>query len=218
MDTVVTTGRVIYDKSCDYLRYYFSYENNDNLDEIKEEKIIDIDEINKLLNLEEKNEDNESMRIFPEVSFFDEWSTFFTEPTHIIDNIYLGSAFNATSSETLRTKDIKIIINVTREISNWNENDENMKYINCPIYDNNSDSIKHKLDELYNTIVEYQKETEGNILIHCLMGRSRSASVMIYYMMKKYDKSLAEAIEFVKYMRPVVNPTYKLIDDLMSIE
>jgi hypothetical protein len=215
MDTVVATGKVFYDKSYDYLRYCFtsSEENNENSEDSEES--IDIDNINKLLKIEK--DEPESIRIYPEVSFFDEWSTFFTEPSHIIDNIYLGSAHNAASYETLKVKDIRIIINVTKELTDWYDDDAELTYIKFPIYDNNSDSIKKHLDDIYDTIIDKQKETEGNILIHCFMGRSRSACVVIYYMMRKYNHTFAEALDYVKTLRPVVNPTYRFAKDLMTI-
>jgi protein-tyrosine phosphatase len=49
------------------------------------------------------------------------------------------------------------------------------------------------------------------------MGASRSASVVIYYMMKKYKISYKKALEIVKTLRPVVNLTEKFHNTLNSI-
>ena len=36
-----------------------------------------------------------------------------------------------------------------------------------------------------------------NVLIHCMMGRSRSATVILYYLIKIHDMSLESAIEYL---------------------
>ena len=45
--------------------------------------------------------------------------SFFEPPTHIIDNIYLGNAYNAAYYYGLKKNNIKMIINVTKEISKY---------------------------------------------------------------------------------------------------
>ena len=48
-------------------------------------------------------------RVFPYVGLYGEYYTFWNDPTYIIDNIYLGSAFNAASYQTLKKYNIKYI-------------------------------------------------------------------------------------------------------------
>lgn len=45
-----------------------------------------------------------------------------------------------------------------------------------------------------------------NVLVHCLGGISRSATIVIAYVMIKKRKSFEEALKFVKKQRPKVNP------------
>ena len=56
-----------------------------------------------------------------------------------------------------------------------------------------------------------------NILIHCFMGASRSASVVIYYLMKKYNYGLNEAVMFCKNKRELVNPTILFYNELSEL-
>ena len=44
-----------------------------------------------------------------------------------------------------------------------------------------------------------------NILVHCFMGSSRSATVIIAYLIKYLNYSLIDAMQFVKTKRVVVN-------------
>lgn len=50
------------------------------------------------------------------------------------------------------------------------------------------------------------------MLVHCAAGRSRSASVVISYLMKLNKWSLNKSIEYVQKMREIVepNPGFKL--------
>lgn len=109
-------------------------------------------------------------------------------------------------------------MNITKEISNFFPDD--FTYVRYDIYDNNKHSIQQYLEEAYNTIKYHQQNTEGNILVHCHMGASRSASVVIYYLMKTQFHengdafSFEDALEFVKNKRPIINPTFRFTKDL----
>jgi len=143
--------------------------------------------------------------------FLNQYSFFFSDPTHIIDNIYLGSAYNAASFYTLKDLNIKKIINVTQEISQYYS--EDFEYKTYKLYDNNFDDISDFLDDAYN----YINNTTDNILVHCYMGSSRSATIIVYYLMKKYNMSLDESINFVRTKRNIVNLTTKFKNELDNI-
>lgn len=50
------------------------------------------------------------------------------------------------------------------------------------------------------------RELGGKVLVHCKMGISRSASVVIAYAMKAYHLTLAEASQLVKTKRSCIKP------------
>jgi protein-tyrosine phosphatase len=135
---------------------------------------------------------------------------FFSNPTHIIDNIYLGSAFNAASYQTLKNLNIKHIINVTQEITPYFKQYNDFDYKIYKLYDNNDDNINIYLDDSYN----YIENCSNNILIHCYMGSSRSATIVIHYLMKKYNMTLEQSIIFVKEKRNIINLTEKFKEEL----
>lgn len=45
-----------------------------------------------------------------------------------------------------------------------------------------------------------------NVLVHCMAGVSRSVSLVIYYIMKKYHVNYQEAYDLVKTRRHIANP------------
>jgi atypical dual specificity phosphatase len=136
-----------------------------------------------------KNSDGENVdvvRLFPRPSVWSQLVVFFKSPTHIIDNIYLGSAFNAASYYKLKKLNIGLVINMTREISMYYPND--FIYKQYDLYDNNRESIKEYLEKALADIYDYQKQNpEKNILIHCFMGASRSATLVAYYLMREFN-------------------------------
>lgn len=198
--------RVLYDKLTDYFA-----PDPEPGDSDSEDLLINYGD---LINTESYQDESETSRLYKPSGPYLEYSTFFRYPTHIIDNIYLGSAFNAASYETLRDLNIKIIINATAEISEYYP--QEFTYIRYKLYDNNKNSVKKYLEDAYNNIKYHQENTKGNILIHCFMGASRSASLVIYYLIKTKSYSFDEALNFVKNKRAIVNPTFRLTKDLAS--
>lgn len=151
-------------------------------------------------------------RIYEQLSTMEQLSWFFTEPTLIINNIYIGSAHNAANKNLLDRLNIKYIINVTAEITNYFQND--IEYANYIIYDDNKQSISKYLEESYKKIKEFQEKNNGYILIHCFMGASRSATILAYYLIKEKGMDVKEAYDFIKNKRNLVNPTNKFYKEL----
>ena len=210
-------ARVMYDKTSDYVSYYTGLNNNSDSDSSTEDTIQDYDGI---IKIELYEKENLSKRIYPANSLYNEYTTFVNKPTHIIDNIYLGSAFNAASYDILKELNIKVIMNATSEISNYYPDD--FQYLRYKLYDNNKHSIRKYLEQSYNDILFHQQNTPGNILVHCYMGASRSASIVLFYIMKKktHDDgrnfSFDDALQFIRNKRIIVNPTFRLTKDLAS--
>ena len=105
------------------------------------------------------------------------------------------------------------------EIPNYFENDvtKNITYMKIPISDIEGSSIKDYLEKSYQFIIDSRDIGTGNILVHCYMGSSRSAAVILYYIMKMYNKSLGDALEFIKEKRDIVNINTCFIEELKII-
>ena len=218
VNNLTASGRVAYDKTVDYLLYYLDLYDSQHEDEELDMDIDDrLDDYQNFLSVENFNKED-TKRILPEVSYTDAVVTFFSDPTHVIDNIYLGSAFNAASYDILKKYNIKVVLNITKEISNYFPKD--FIYEKCNIYDNNKHSIQKFLEYIYGRIRYHQDNTDGNILVHCYMGASRSASVVIYYLMNSAKMedgapyTFEDALNFLKDKRIIVNPSFRFTKDL----
>lgn len=146
------------------------------------------------------------------VSLFNHLNYLCTDPTFIIDNIYLGSSYNSNNIYTIQKFGIEKIINVTQEIPSLFPE---IEYLRIPIRDTRDSFIENYLENSYQFIT---KNNKHQILIHCYMGASRSATVVIYYLMKHHKMSLEQALEYLQKKRPIININVNFVKELKDIE
>ncbi len=79
------------------------------------------------------------------------------------------------------------------------------QFFNSMINKMDSYSDRPMIDIGYD-FIDRSIQGNGNILIHCMAGISRSASLTIYYLMKKYSVSYDEAYNYVKNKRKIIDP------------
>ena len=124
--------------------------------------------------------------------------------TEIIPRIYLGNAYNARDYYTLKEKNVKLIINCTKEFPNNFQND--FEYMNVPIFDENNVNISDYFDTISNKINDvYTSDPSASILIHCFMGASRSVAILISYLIMYHNMTVDIALEYIEKRRYFVN-------------
>lgn len=134
------------------------------------------------------------------------------EPTHIIDNIFLGSAFNAANQESFQKYGIERVLNVTKEIPCVFPDD--YEYHRIGVRDTRDSFLHHHFEESLEFLT---KEPSKKVLVHCYMGSSRSASVVIYYLMKIHKMSYQEALDFTHSKREAVNLNQNFANELQTM-
>jgi atypical dual specificity phosphatase len=83
--------------------------------------------------------------------------------------------------------------------------------------DTNETKIFHHLDLIADLIDSVRSRNE-KILIHCVAGVSRSATLCLAYLMKYEGKSLREAYDFLASVRPMVRPNLGFWKALIDYE
>ena len=111
---------------------------------------------------------------------------------------------DSSNYEFLKNNNIKTVINLTTF-----KNDklyDNITYYNIEMLDSPDQPIFYVIT-CVNEIIEKNKYN-GNILVHCYVGKSRSASCVIAYLMylTKFKYNVDEILIYVKKIRPIVNP------------
>jgi protein-tyrosine phosphatase len=120
---------------------------------------------------------------------------------HIIDNIFLGDFRTADNINLLREYNITHVINCAFNLPN--KFPDQITYKRLELRDEPDQPIIERLEEAYQFIKENK---DKNIFVHCVFGKSRSASVIIFYIMKEKKLSFNEAKDFVKNIRKIVDP------------
>ena len=130
------------------------------------------------------------------------------EMNFICDNIYIGDKYAAREEENLTKNNITTVVNCAQGLdSNYKE----IKYIELMLHDNSRQDLFPKLEVAYKFI---KKNSKNNILIHCKEGRSRSASLVVFYLMKERNWDYDTCIKFIKEKRSIVRPNSGFVKQL----
>ena len=134
----------------------------------------------------------------------------YKEPTHIIDNIYIGNINSTVDGKKLKENQFKYIITVGNNISKFVKK-TNIDYIEFLV----DDSLEQDMTSVFkNSLNIVNNMNGGNILIHCYSGISRSASTIIYILIKKYNMTFKDAFDFLKNKHPSAHPNSNFINQL----
>jgi len=100
---------------------------------------------------------------------------------------------------------------VTREIDNFFPG--TFEYFNVRVYDDEKTNLLKYWDDTFRYITRAKAEG-SKVLVHCKMGVSRSASVVIAYAMKAYQWEFQQALEHVKKRRSCIKPNKNFLNQL----
>ncbi|OBA25159.1 phosphatases II [Hanseniaspora valbyensis NRRL Y-1626] len=159
-------------------------------------------------------------------------------PSQILEYLYLGSLKHANNLNLLKDLKINCVISVGEKLSWLNEHGFNVEKIesnNVDIYksenmtvyhidnllDNGHDPLFHSLNDILKFIDEHRKSnSDSKILVHCMVGVSRSATVVIAEVMKELKLSLVRAYLYVRVRRLniIIQPNLLFMYELLKYE
>lgn len=134
----------------------------------------------------------------------------------ITENIFLGGYDAAFSKEFIQTYKIGGILNCTDNIKS--RCDRSVKLKQIPLTDGESDTLSFSSIFSAITFIESILVSQDKILIHCLAGRSRSASILCGYLMWKNKWSMTKSLAFIKNRRPEADPDENYLKQLKLFE
>uniref|UniRef100_A0A7M5WXY9 protein-tyrosine-phosphatase n=2 Tax=Clytia hemisphaerica TaxID=252671 RepID=A0A7M5WXY9_9CNID len=109
-------------------------------------------------------------------------------PTKILPFLYLGCEEDALSEDILKTCHVKYVLNASHSAVD-SPYCTTGRYLRIPIKDNSSENIVAWFQTAFD-FIDKVKESDDHILIHCVGGVSRSATIAIAYVMKHFSLSL----------------------------
>uniref|UniRef100_A0A8D0LCR1 Dual specificity phosphatase 16 n=1 Tax=Sphenodon punctatus TaxID=8508 RepID=A0A8D0LCR1_SPHPU len=137
-------------------------------------------------------------------------------PTRILPHLYLGCQRDVLNKELMQQNDISYVLNASNTCPKPDFIPES-HFLRVPVNDSFCEKILPWLDKSVD-FIEKAKASNGRVLVHCLAGISRSATIAIAYIMKRMDMSLDEAYRFVKEKRPTISPNFNFLGQLLDFE
>jgi protein-tyrosine phosphatase len=135
-----------------------------------------------------------------------------TPLSQITENLYLGNLYDAQNISNLLKIGIQKVLSLIAD----------PQLLCYP------KEIEHKFIKIIDfpreNIIQYFGECllfiEDNkkILVHCVAGASRSATIVIAYLMWKNQLDYKESAKFVEQIRPCINPNYGFVRQLQIFE
>jgi protein-tyrosine phosphatase len=133
--------------------------------------------------------------------------------TEIIKNkLYLGDMFDANDADTIKNRNISCIICVAERLKIMNTN-PSVKVYNYELSDDYNCNISLYFDEIGEKI-----KKENIVLVNCVAGVSRSATIVIAYIMKYYNLDLKTVFLLVRKRRNRICPNKKFMECLLDYE
>lgn len=116
----------------------------------------------------------------------------------IIDNLYIGSYANA-SDPTIINTNITHIVNASH-LNNCFP--DSFNYLRIDIDDDEEEDISRYFSKtsrfIHNAILK-----KGTVFVHCVAGKSRSATLVIAYLCQKKKMKLCDAINLLESKRVI---------------
>jgi Predicted protein-tyrosine phosphatase len=130
--------------------------------------------------------------------------------------IFIGDSYDALDVQNLKRTHITGIINCAAELPN-SRNNYKSSYLKIDLFDVPYQDILSSLSYVYEFIEE--NLLTGNVLVHCVMGISRSVSLVIGYLMLKFPRlSYNEIYDYIKTYRKGINPNTGFRTQLLTLD
>lgn len=139
------------------------------------------------------------------------------DPAEIVPLLFLGSRIAASNKDLLVSKGIKYIVNAAVEIPNYFDEENQFTYYRLDLDDDVEVTVASHLEGVVNFINKAMSENVG-VLVHCQAGISRSATFIIYYLMKVKGMTLKDAYEHTKGKRYNIGPNVGFMRQLVDLE
>ena len=141
-------------------------------------------------------------------------------PNEIIPKtLYLGTQIHAQCRELLEILQVTHVLNVTRGPSICFPG---IQYCKVTIEDSEDEIISSFFQKCYsfieNAFLENVEGAKNVVLVHCAKGVSRSATIVIMFLMRGTGMTFEEALTFLKRHRNIVEPNEGFIKELKAFE
>eukprot|EP00756_Hemistasia_phaeocysticola_P005369 Hpha_TRINITY_DN13299_c0_g1::TRINITY_DN13299_c0_g1_i1::g.155029::m.155029/K04459/DUSP, MKP; dual specificity MAP kinase phosphatase len=139
-----------------------------------------------------------------------------TFATEMLGWLFLGGAHDAKLEDEIRARQITHVLNLAPEADIPRLS--GLQYHTIRVFDHSDQSTR--LRPHFEEAIQFldTARSSGRVLVHCRQGVSRSATVVMAYLMNKVRIPYRLARDIVKRKRPVVNPNVGFVTLLEAYE
>nr|XP_023662329.1 dual specificity protein phosphatase 8-like isoform X2 [Paramormyrops kingsleyae]XP_023662338.1 dual specificity protein phosphatase 8-like isoform X2 [Paramormyrops kingsleyae] len=137
-------------------------------------------------------------------------------PTRILPHLYLGSQKDVLNKDLMAQNGITYVLNASNTCPKPDFICES-HFLRVPVNDSYCEKLLPWLEKT-NDFIDKAKVSNGRVIVHCLAGISRSATIAIAYIMKTMGLSSDDAYRFVKDRRPSISPNFNFLGQLLEFE
>ena len=125
--------------------------------------------------------------------------------SRILPNLFLSDRIAANDPRVLKTYGITHILNVSDKsdlVPKWISGYQQINIYDLPWV--NIEQYFHSSAQFISGALE--ESPNNKVLVHCHMGKSRSATLVIAYLVQEQNMKLQDAVQWVKQCRPCIEP------------
>uniref|UniRef100_A0A3P9QDJ7 Dual specificity protein phosphatase 14-like n=1 Tax=Poecilia reticulata TaxID=8081 RepID=A0A3P9QDJ7_POERE len=135
--------------------------------------------------------------------------------SQVLARLYLGDLDSALNSAVLTSRNVSLIVNASGLPDLPYPAADGLQVLHVPVQDQPHAQLGQYFDPVTERI---QQNQAGSTLVHCTAGRSRSAALVMAYLMRSEGLSLRQAHELVLERRPFIRPNAGFWRQLMEYE
>lgn len=134
--------------------------------------------------------------------------------TEVLPNLLMGGVDPALDSELLKDKKVRHVLSLgLLNVPNFEGiNYHHMRLLDLPRFN----LLPHL--EAAISVIENARKVDETIYVHCQAGVSRSSTVVIAYLMKRNSWAYKQAYDFLKDLRPCIEPNSGFVKQLLKFE
>lgn len=138
-----------------------------------------------------------------------------SKASEVFPFLYLGAESDLTETAIEKSK-ITHVLNATKTLAKPN-NIKEANFKRIPVLDSNGETILTYLDECVE-FIDQRRLHNQRVLVHCVAGISRSATISIAYTMKHLNMTVDKAYDYVKQKRPEISPNLGFMGQLLEYQ
>lgn len=145
--------------------------------------------------------------------------SFFYQGQKILDaegglgQVWLSGLHFAQNGALLRENKITAVVSAVDLSIDY---DPSLTVHKLNLRDNEDEEVRYTFFPVFRFIDQERKK--GNVLIHCAAGISRSATLLISYLMNKYQTTYEDCLVLIVTKRPCVSPNSGFVKQLKKFQ